>query len=70
MLAELQIDHMIANKSKALIKKSRQGRTIYLDDQASEENWEDYATELQNNLGKATSLREFQVAITEKICWI
>ena len=32
VLAELQIDHMIANKSKALIKKNRQGRTIYLYD--------------------------------------
>jgi len=38
VLAELQIDHMIANKSEALIKKNRQGRTIYLYDQASEEN--------------------------------
>ena len=53
VLAELQIDHMIANKSKALTKKNRQGRTIYLYDQASEENWEDYATELQKQLKKS-----------------
>src|ERR1043165_5850740 len=48
--AEIWIKHMIAPNSKAEVRKRRQSRTLYLYDQAKEENWESYAQELQKRL--------------------
>ena len=41
---------MSARSSKAEVKRRRQSRILYLYDQAKEENWENYAQELQKQL--------------------
>src|ERR1043165_3950608 len=48
--AEIWIKHMIALNSKTEVRKRRQSRTLYLYDQAKEENWKSYAQELQKRL--------------------
>jgi exonuclease III len=45
--AEIWIKHMVGKNSKAEVKRKGQSRTLYLYDQAKQENWEDYAQELQ-----------------------
>jgi len=48
--AEIWIKHLTAKINKAEVKRKRQSRTLYLYDQAKEENWESYAQELRKRL--------------------
>jgi len=58
--AEIWIRHMIAESSKAKVKRKTQSRTIYLYDKAKEENWESYAQELQKRLEIKETLRNIR----------
>ena len=47
---EIWVGHIIANSSSANIRQKDQTRTIYLYKEAKQEDWEEYAKELQNQL--------------------
>ena len=51
---------MTSRNSKAEIKRKRQSRTVYLYDQAKEENWEKYTQELQKRLEAKEVLKNIQ----------
>src|SRR5260363_56855 len=51
-MAEVWIQHVIAETSKAKARKKGHSRTVYLYDKATEENWDDYAQSLQKQLDK------------------
>src|SRR6185295_12888050 len=58
--AEIWIRHMMAKSSKAEIRRKRQSRTLYLYEQAKEENWESYAQELQKQLESKEILKSIK----------
>ena len=57
---EVWIKHITAKNSKAEVKRKRQSRTIYLYDQAKEEDWERYTQELQKRLEDKDVLKNIQ----------
>jgi len=58
---------MISRNSKAEIKRKRQTRTVYLYDQAKEENWKRYTQELQRWLEVKEVLKNIQKKETNDI---
>jgi hypothetical protein len=57
---EIWIEHIIANCSEANIKRKGQTRTIYLYEEAKQEDWENYARELQNQLEWKRVLKQLE----------
>src|SRR6185436_9959982 len=58
--AEIWIKHMMTKNNKAEIRRKRQSRTLYLYDQAKEEDWENYALELYKRLEVKETLKDIK----------
>ena len=58
--AEIWIEHITANCSEAEIKRKDRTRTIYLYEEAKQEDWEDYARESQNQLEWKRVLKQLE----------
>ncbi|CAG8662315.1 4134_t:CDS:2, partial [Paraglomus occultum] len=60
VLIKVWMGHIIANSSRAEVKRKDQTRTIYLYEEASQENWEEYAKELQSQLEWKRVLKQLE----------
>ena len=56
MIARIDLKHLSASQSAAACKRSKQTRTVFLCDKASEENWENYRKQIDSLLKKSTSI--------------
>jgi hypothetical protein len=54
------VEHLIANCSEAEMRRKDQIRTIYLYEEAKQEDWEEYARELQNQLEWKKALKQIE----------
>ena len=57
-MAEIWVGHVTANNSKAEARQKNQMRTIYLYEEAKEENWEEFAVEVDNQLSWKKVIRD------------
>jgi uncharacterized protein YqgV (UPF0045/DUF77 family) len=60
VLAKLDLKHLIATWGLAELKKLGQQRTIYLYDKATKEDWENYKTELDQQLKKKINIQDLK----------
>src|SRR6185436_9445679 len=60
LITEIWVGHMIANQSCAEVKRKDQTRTIYLYKEAKQEDWEEYAKELQEQLKWKKTVKQLE----------